>query len=137
VAEKMPIAFAALALVFVPAAAAGNGGGSKPSSSSLTLVMVADANGNGLPNWNDRVTFNVSTTATSEPHVSLKCFQSGSLVYTTQTGYYASYPWPWTQIMTLSSPAWSGGSADCTAALYSFKGGKTLTLRTLNFHVDA
>jgi hypothetical protein len=127
----MPIAFAALMLVLAPAAYG------KTEPSSLRLVMVADANGNGLPNWNDRVTFSVSTTATTEPHVSLKCFQSGSLVYTTQTGYYPGYLWPWTQVMTLSSPAWSGGGADCTARLYTFKSGKTLTLQTLSFHVAA
>jgi hypothetical protein len=59
------------------------------------------------------------------------------LVYTTQTGYYAGYPWPWTQTMTLSSPAWSGGDADCTAVLYYFKGSRTLTAATQSFHVYA
>ncbi len=42
-----------------------------------------------------------------------------------QTGYYASYPWPWTQIMKLSSTAWQSGSASCVARLYS-----------INVHVD-
>ena len=128
------LAAAALALVLVPSALAGPKTG---SSSSLSLAIVADWNHNGLPNWNDQVRFDVSTTATTEPHVSLKCYQSGSLVYTTQTGYYAGYLWPWTQIMTLSSIAWSGGAADCTARLYTFKGSKIVTLKTLSFHVDA
>jgi len=113
------------------------GGGSTSGSSSLTLAMVTDSNGNGLPNWGDQVTFNVSTTATTTPHVSVQCSQSGVLVYTTQTGYYAGYPWPWTQTMTLESGAWTGGAADCTASLYYFSGSKTVTLGTLGFHVDA
>src|SRR4051794_13868368 len=77
------------------------GGGSTGGSGTISLVMVSDQNADGLPNWNDSVRFNVSTTATTEPHVSLQCFQGGTLVYTSQTGYYDSYPWPWTQTFTL------------------------------------
>ena len=124
------LAAAALALVLVPSALAGPKTG---SSSSLSLAIVADWNHNGLPNWNDQVRFDVSTTATTEPHVSLKCYQSGSLVYTTQTGYYAGYLWPWTQIMTLSSTAWAGGSAECVATLYYFSGADVVSLGTLSF----
>src|SRR4051794_32203242 len=111
-------------LAFAPSAYAAKGGGSsggggKPSggsgSSSISLVMVTDQNGNGTPNWNDSIRFNVSTTATNEPHVSVQCTQGGTVVYNAQTGYYASYPWPSTQTFTLSSQAWSSGAADCTA----------------------
>jgi hypothetical protein len=129
-----------LMLALVPAALAakgGNGGSSGGVPGSLALVMVNDQNGNGLPNWGDSVTFKVSTTATTEPHVSLGCYQDGVLVYSDMTGYYAGYPWPWTQIMSLWSYAWSGGAADCTAKLYYFSGRKTITLTTLGFHVDA
>ena len=123
----------ALVLALVPAALAGNG---KPGSgTSLTLVVLNAPD--GLPHYGKQVTFKVSTTATTEPHVSLKCYQSGVLVYTTQTGYYAGYLWPWTQTMTLASVAWTGGAADCTAVLYYFKGKSTLTLATLKFHVYA
>jgi len=123
----------ALVLALVPAAFAGNG---KPADgTSLTLVALNAPD--GLPHYGKQVTFKVSTTATTEPHVSLKCYQSGVLVYTTQTGYYAGYLWPWTQIMTLASVAWTGGAADCTAVLYYFKGKSTLTLATLKFHVYA
>ena len=75
----------------------------------------------------------VSTTATTEPHVSLKCSQNGVLVYATQTGYYAGYLWPWTQVMTLSSVAWTGGSADCVATLYYFSGASVISVGTLSF----
>lgn len=111
------------------------GGGTTGGTGSLSLVLLNSTD--GLPHWGQQVTFNVSTTATTEPHVSLKCYQNGALVYTTQTGYYASYPWPWTQIMTLASGAWTGGAADCTATLYSFSGTNTVTLGTLSFHVYA
>lgn len=114
----------------------GNGkptGGSGGGSSSLTLEMVNDLNADGLPNWGDSVTFNVSTTATTEPHVDLTCYQNGSLVLGATTGYYASYPWPWTQTMTLSSTMWQGGAADCTATLYYFDGRKSPVLASLRF----
>ena len=144
IARAAQIGALVLALALVPVAlAAKGGGGGKPGgsgttgSSSLSLAMVTDQNGNGLPNWADTVTFNVSTTATTQPHVSLQCSQSGVLVYTTQTGYYAGYPWPWTQNMGLWSGAWTSGAADCTATLYYFSGSKTITLKTLSFHVDA
>src|SRR5919198_451743 len=75
----------------------------------------------------------VSTTATTEPHVDLTCSQGGTVVYSATTGYYASYPWPWTQTMTLKSQMWTGGNADCTARLYMFDGSRTKTLATLPF----
>jgi len=116
-------------------AARSGGGGHKPrpSAGSLTLVLVNSTD--GVPHWGQQVTFSVSTTATTEPHVSLKCYQGGVLVYTTQTGYYASYPWPWTQVMTLDSGAWTNGGADCTATLYYFSGTNVITLGTLSFAV--
>jgi hypothetical protein len=102
----------------------------------MTLVLLNSTD--GLPHHGQQVRFDVSTTATTEPHVSLKCYQAGTLVYTAQTGYYASYPWPWTQTFTLSSGAWTGGAADCVATLYSLSnsGGST-TLKTLSFPVYA
>jgi hypothetical protein len=141
VAHVASIVALVLALVLVPAAVAakGSGGhnGTTSGSTSLNLEMVTDANGNGLPNWGDTVTFKVSTTATTQPHVSLQCSQNGAVVYTAQTGYYDGYPWPWTQNMSLWSGAWTGGAADCTAKLYYFSGRKTVTLKTVSFHVDA
>ena len=120
------------------ALAAKGGGGGKPGGGTggtggLTLVMVTDANGNAAPNWGDQVTFNVSTTATTEPHVDLTCSQNGTVVLGATTGFYASYPWPWTQIMTLSSPSWTAGAADCTATLYYFSGSRNTVLSTVRF----
>jgi hypothetical protein len=115
----------------------GGGGGSKhggggSGGGSLSLVLVNDVNGNGAPDWGDTVTFNVST-ANPQPNLDLTCKQGGVVVYGATTGYYASYPWPWTQNMTLGSAMWTGGSASCTARLYAFAGSGTTTLATLSF----
>lgn len=131
-----------LALALVPAALAAKGGGGKGGgggggSSSLALVMYNDLNSDGLPNWGDTVTFNVSTSATAQPHVDLKCSQNGTLVYSATAGFYSSYPWPWTQDMTLSSQMWTGGAASCTATLYYISGSKSVTLATLGFTAAA
>ncbi|MEY2422691.1 MAG: hypothetical protein QOI95_2758 [Acidimicrobiaceae bacterium] len=126
-------------------AAKGTGGsaggkGGKPSggSGTISVVMVSDQNADGLPNWGDSIRFNVSTTATTEPHVSLQCSQGGTVVYTAQTGYYASYPWPSTQTFSLSSGAWTSGAASCSARLYSLNNsGASTTLATTSFAVAA
>src|SRR5438093_1097270 len=133
----LSVAAVLLALAVVPVATAGRGGsggggGGKNTggTGTLGLVMVVDANGNGLPNWGDTVTFNVATTATTEAHVDLTCSQNGTLVYSATSGFYASYPWPWTKNMALRSTLWSGGQASCTARLYYFSGTSSVTLAT-------
>ena len=40
------------------------GGTTTGGGGSLSLVMLVDGNGDGAPNYNDTITFNVSTTAT-------------------------------------------------------------------------
>ena len=120
------------------------GGGKKPGGgstggttggSSLSWVMVTDTNNNGVPNWGEQIRFNVSTTATTEPNVNLSCTQNGVVVYGALTGYYASYPWPWTNIMTLSSNSWQGGQAECTAVLNYYSGTSTINLASITFTV--
>jgi len=115
------------------------GGGGKPKpggGGSLTLVLYTDKNGDGLPTWGDTVTFTVSTTATTEPTVSLSCSQNGAVVYGATSGFYDSYPWPWTKNMTLSSGAWTGGAADCTATLFPVSD-RSNVLATLTFRAGA
>jgi len=114
----------------------GGGGTTTGGSGTLTLVMVNDANGDGKPNWGDSITFRVSTSAT-EPNVSVTCTQQNVVVYGATTGYYASYPWPWTQTMTLSSNAWQGGAASCVAKLYYFSGTNTINLGSMSFTAGA
>ena len=117
----------------------GNGGGGKPDSgsSSLSVVMVTDVNADGHANWGDQITFDVSTTATTQPNVNLTCTQNGVVVYGAVTGFYDGYPWPWTQTMTLSSSAWSHGEADCTAILSYYKRTKVINLTSINFTAGA
>src|SRR6266568_5171222 len=125
------IAMLVLVSADLPAAAKGGRQNASATANGFSLVVLNSAD--GLAHWGGQVTFAVSTTATSEPHVSLKCSQNGVLVYATQTGYYAGYLWPWTQVMTLSSVAWTGGSADCVATLYYFSGATVVPLGTLSF----
>ena len=114
------------------------GGGTTGGSSSVSMVLVNDANGNGSANWGDTVTFNVSTTATPQPQLTLTCTQNGTTVYRSFTGYWDGYPWPWTQVMLLSSGAWTGGAASCTAQLYySIDGTRNYNLASTTFSVGA
>jgi len=115
--------------------AVGAKGGGKPGggTGTLTLRMVTDANGNGLPNWKDQVTFDISTTATTQPFVDLVCSQNGVVVLGTTGGFFDSYPWPWTRTMTLSSPSWQGAAASCTAKLYYLSGTRNITLGSMSF----
>ena len=114
-----------------PSALGQQGKGKKPgnqsSASTLNWVMYTDQNNNGYPNWGDAITFQVSTTETSNPQVQLTCYQNGDVVY--------GAVWPITPVLTLSSRAWTGGAADCTATAYYFNGSKNTTIASLNFTV--
>jgi hypothetical protein len=127
-------------LAFAPVALAGKGGGGGKGSTTTngTIELVLVNSPDSVANYGEQVRFNVSTTATDQPHVDLKCYQGGTLVSSGTTGYYDSYPWPWTQTFTLSSQSWTGGDADCTAVLYKLAntGAKT-TLNSLSFHAYA
>ena len=113
-----------------------NSGAGKSNSrdSSLSLVLLDSTD--GLAHYGQRVTFEVATTATTEPYVQLVCYQNGTLVYSGHAGFFESYLWPWNKILGLSSSVWTGGAADCTAWLYSASNtGKPTILATVNFHV--
>jgi hypothetical protein len=122
-----------------PAIARSNGnngnGGNKTSTSSFRLVLLNSTDGS--PHWGQKVTFRVSTTATSQPFVSLRCYKNGVVVYSAQAGYYPSYPWPSAKNMVLKSNSWKGGAADCTATLFYGSGNRVITLATKSFHVYA
>jgi len=137
------LSLAVLALALVPAtglaAKGGNGAGKAGGGGdggSLAVVMVSDQNGNAAPNWNDQITFDVSTTATDRPWVRLDCYQSGTWVSTSSAGFFPEYPWAPT--FTLASGAWTSDAADCTARLYMVtSNGRSRTLANLSVHVDA
>jgi hypothetical protein len=133
-----------IALALVPAALAGKGGGGGHKGGggggttggsgtiSLSTPLVKDVNGNGLPNWGDTVMFNVSTAATTEPYVHLRCYQNGALVAEGWRGYFSgSLDYPY---FGLYSGPWMSGAADCTAYLETPTG---QLLGSTSFHVDA
>lgn len=147
------LSLAVLALVLIPAAGiaakggnsenpsrgggkgGGGGGGGGGDAGTLSVVMVMDENGNGAPNWNDEVTFDVSTTATDRPWVRLDCYQAGVWVLTSNAGYFDMYPWA--PNFTLASGAWTSGAGNCVASLYMVtSNGRSKTLATMGFDVD-
>jgi hypothetical protein len=107
------------------------------ASANCTLGIGLTSSLPCLLHWGDTVTFNVSTTATSQPSVITDCLQNGALVYR-HFGFFYGDPSP-SQNFVLQSPAWTGGAADCTATLYYIDPfyGTELDLATLPFHVDA
>ena len=118
-----------LSLALVPAALAGKGkpSGGGGSSSISAPVMVTDLNGNGAPNWGDTVSFDVSTTATSQPYVNLVCSGNG-VGYNSWKGVFpGSLDTNWNFV--LSSGGWTSGAANCTATLgmYTKQGFRPLT----------
>ncbi len=91
-------------------------GGTTGGGGTISLAqLVKDVNGDGLPNWGDTVTFNVSTTATDQPWVNLKCSQNGVVVAQGWNGYFVGSLTG--RDFGLYSGYWSGGAADCTAYL--------------------
>jgi hypothetical protein len=126
-------AVAALCMASAPAALAAKGGRPpKPSggsNGSISLVLLNSSD--GLAHWGQKVTFNVSTTATSEPWVGLKCTQGGAQVSEGWEGFFAGSLDD--QIFGLYSPSWSGGAADCTATLTT---SQWAPLASTSFHVS-
>jgi len=111
-----------------------HGGGTTSGAGTVAMVVAVD-NGAAGANWNDSVTYAVSTTATQYPYVSTQCTQNRTLVLSTSAGFFPSYAWPSAQVVPLTTDRWTGGAADCTAKLYSMDGGSQATLATITFHV--
>jgi hypothetical protein len=109
-----------------------HGGGSGGTGTiSLASPLVVDNNGNGTPNWGDFVSFNVSTTATTQPWVNLVCSQNGVVVAQGWDGYFDGSITG--TKFGLYSSAWTSGAADCVAYLTT----PTWTrLGSTSFHVD-
>lgn len=119
---------------------AARGGGGKPSGGggtiSLSSPLVYDANADSLPNYGDRATFTVSTTATDKPWVELDCYQGGTLVYQDRRGFFDGSLTG--EVFNLgTSGAWQSGAADCTAWLVKYTTKSWSKLASTSFHVDA
>jgi hypothetical protein len=107
------------------------------SSSSISLQMISASTSSSSTNtapFGSTVTFNVSTTATAFPWVEVMCYQGKLLVYGQVQGFFASY---YTAPNFTLGPTlvWSGGSASCTATLFSDDGGKRRDLTSTSFAV--
>jgi len=117
-------------------AAKGGGGGNTTGSTTFSgPVMVLDANGNGSPNYMDEITFNVSTSATSQPMVGLRCYQGTAFVEDAYVSYFNSWLSP--TYFQLGSSYWNPAlNASCTARLfyYNKRGGENV-LATMTFPV--
>ncbi len=127
-----------VAIVAGPATAGGKGGngggkgGGKPSGGSGTITLVLLDSTDGLAHYNQWVRFNVSTTATTEPWVNLKCYQGDTLVAQGWEGYFERSLSDGN--FRLNSPMWTGGEADCTAFLTT---PQKAVLGSTSFHVYA
>lgn len=124
-----------LALALVPTSLAGKpGSGGSTTNGTISLVLLESTD--GYAHYGQKVTFNVSTTATASPYVNLKCYQNGTLVGQSWEGFFeASID---DQIMVLGgSLAWQGGAADCTATLNKRTKRGWQQLATTSFHVYA
>jgi hypothetical protein len=134
-------AVVALALALAPGAIAGKPGGGGTGSTggtggTISLVLIDSPD--GLPHFGTHVTFNVSTSSTTQPWVRLQCYVGGTLVYDMSNGIF---PTSLNEMFTLGpTPLWSSGASDCTATLENLTGGKrgsAQTLATTTFHVYA
>lgn len=130
-----------VSLALAPAALAGKpgGGGGGGGGSSITgPVLVNDLNGNGVVNFGDTVTFNESTSATSQPYVNVLCYQGGVQVMNSWNGFFDQALNP-TRNFGLYSPSWHSGAASCTAWLDASGGkrGGMTQLASVTFQVGA
>lgn len=121
-----------LALTPVALAAKGGSGGKPPRGGTATISLVLLNSTDGLAHYGQTVTFNVSTTATDQPWVNLKCYRNGALVAEGWNGYFDGSLTG--RNFGLSSPQWTGGAADCTAYVTT---PQWAVLGSTSFHVYA
>lgn len=115
-------------LIAGTAFAAKGGGGSRGGS----ITMVAP---DGTANWGDQIHFAIST-SNQYPVASVSCSQGGSVVYGASHPLYWPNAWEDDGTFTLSSQAWTGGGASCTALLKGTSHGKVVTLASTSFEVS-
>jgi hypothetical protein len=130
-----------LVLILVPVGLAAAKGGGKPNgrSGTGTISLVLLNSTDGLAHVGQKVTFDVSTTATQYPWVTVDCYDAnGVWVYHASNGIF---PTSLGQDFTLASNIWLSGPADCTAWLQNWdnyaKHGWITNLASTSFHVYA
>jgi len=114
VLEGLLIAAMAIALIAGTAFAARGGNHATKNGSGTIAVVYMD--GATEATFGSRVTFAISTTATDYPFVHLRCYQAGLLVLDGWQGFFpTALGNEWFYLGP--TPAWSSGSASCTADL--------------------
>jgi hypothetical protein len=107
----------------------GGGGTTTPGGGTISLVLLDSTD--GLPHFGQHVTFNVSTTATLSPWVTMRCYVGGTLVVVDTNGMFTG---SLDTIFTLAANNWQRGAGDCTADLENRTSG-TVVLASTSFHV--
>jgi len=114
---------------------AGGGGSTSGGGGTISLVLLNSTD--GLAHFGQKITFNVSTSATQYPWVTVRCSQNGVEVYNMSNAIFAT---SLNEIFTLGpAPNWTGGDADCTARLENwdsyYKNGSITGITSMSFHV--
>jgi hypothetical protein len=128
----------ALMLGAAGSALAGGNGGSKGTLKLIVLSdpPLTDSSTSAVPHYGDEITFEVSTTATDQPFVNVRCYQGDAFVYDGWAGFFEGARFG--QTFTLSSTYWVGGEAGCNARLVMWgSNGRERTLATTSFYVEA
>jgi hypothetical protein len=121
-------AASAIAALACSSALAGN-----PNSSSITLKVMTGSAPTSAVLFGSPVSFNVATTATNFPWVEVLCSNGSTLLFGQVQGFaHGAQP-----VYTLGpTQMWSGGSASCTATLFSTDSGKRKNLASTSFTVS-
>jgi hypothetical protein len=101
-----------------------------------TIDLVTDS-ADGVAYFGHGVTFDVHTTATNFPWVTLDCSSQNGGVYHNSLPMYLGTDY--SRTFTLASNSWTSGAADCTATLENWdeysKNGKIFPLASKTFTV--
>jgi hypothetical protein len=127
------VAEGALIASLVVGLLAGTALAGKPSAGTAS-VSVVYMDGATEAHFAARVTFNISTTATSSPFIHLKCWQGGTLVEEAWQGFFSTalgHQW----IYLGPTPLWQSGDAECTAYVEKSTKRGFSVLGSTSFHV--
>jgi hypothetical protein len=114
------------------------GGRPALTAGDSTIDLVTLDSAEGVAYFGQHVTFDVQTTATASPWVTLNCSQNGVQIYHQSLAMYLGTVY--SRTFTLASNGWTSGAADCTATLENWddfsKNGKISALATRSFPVE-
>jgi len=117
--------------------------GGKPVLPTIggTIDRVLLDSTDGEAHFAQHVPFDIATTATVYPYVTLRCSQNGVVVSGETVAMWLDGGVITRTFALGPSIAWTGGEADCTATLedrddyYSSRNGKIIDLASTTFHV--